>query len=93
MIMKYDESYDKGYFKALLDFKNYLDSVSSDILKFNSKKKYENFVKTSLNVLTTDSYVRDNWREMGGQFNNSKVFVNPNDGTVFVKNKKLKGGD
>lgn len=91
MIMKYDEAYDKGYFKALLDFKNYLDSVPSDILKFNSKKKYENFVKTSLNVLTTDSYVRDNWREMGGRFN--KVFVNLNDGTVFVKNKKLKGGD
>lgn len=93
MIMKYDEAYDKGYFKALLDFKNYLDSVLSDILKFNSKKKYENFVKTSLNVLTTNSYVRDNWREMGGQFDNDKVFVNPNDGTVFVKNKKLKGGD
>lgn len=93
MIMKYDEAYDKGYFKALLDFKNYLDSVPSDILKFNSKKKYENFVKTSLNVLTTDSYVRDNWREMGGQFDNGKVFVNLNDGTVFVKNKKLKGGD
>lgn len=92
MIMKYDEAYDKGYFKALLDFKNYLDSVSGGILKFNSKKKYENFVKTSLNVLTTDSYVRDNWREMGGQFDNGKVFVNPNDGTVFVK-KKLKGGD
>ena len=91
MIMKYDEAYDKGYFKALLDFKNYLDSVSSDMLKFNSKKKYENFVKTSLNVLTTDSYVRDNWREMGGHFD--KVFVNLNDGTVFVKNKKLKGGD
>ena len=91
MIMKYDEAYDKGYFKALLDFKNYLDSVASDMLKFNSKKKYENFVKTSLNVLTTDSYVRDNWREMGGRFNN--VFVNLNDGTVFVKNKKLKGGD
>ena len=91
MIMKYDEAYDKGYFKALLDFKNYLDSVPSDILKFNSKKKYENFVKTSLNVLTMDSYVRDNWREMGGRFNN--VFVNLNDGTVFVKNKKLKGGD
>ena len=50
MIMKYDEAYDKGYFKALLDFKNYLDSVPSDILKFNSKKKYENFVKTSLNI-------------------------------------------
>lgn len=50
-------------------------------------------MKTSLNVLTTDSYVRDNWREMGGQFDNGKVFVNPNDGTVFVKNKKLKGGD
>ena len=48
-------------------------------------------MKTSLNVLTTDSYVRDNWREMGGRFN--KVFVNLNDGTVFVKNKKLKGGD
>ena len=93
MIMKYDEAYDKGYFKALLDFKNYLDSVPSDMLKFNSKKKYENFVKTSLNVLTTDSYVRDNWREMGGRFDNGKVFVNPNDGTVFVKNKKLKGGD
>lgn len=93
MIMKYDEAYDKGYFKALLDFKNYLDSVPSGILKFNSKKKYENFVKTSLNVLTTDFYVRDNWREMGGQFDNGKVFVNPNDGTVFVKNKKLKGGD
>ena len=91
MIMKYNEAYDKGYFKALLDFKNYLDSVPSDILKFNSKKKYENFVKTSLNVLTTDSYVRDNWREMGGRLNN--VFVNLNDGTVFVKNKKLKGGD
>ena len=91
MIMKYDEAYDKGYFKALLDFKNYLDSVPSDMLKFNSKKKYENFVKTSLNVLTTDSYTRDNWREMGGRFNN--VFVNLNDGTVFVKNKKLKGGD
>ena len=91
MIMKYDEAYDKGYFKALLDFKNYLDSVPSDILKFNSKKKYENFVKTSLNVLTADSYVRDNWREMGGRFNN--VFVDLNDGTVFVKNKKLKGGD
>ena len=91
MIMKYSEAYDKGYFKALLDFKNYLDSVPSDILKFNSKKKYENFVKTSLNVLTTDSYVRDNWREMGGRLNN--VFVNLNDGTVFVKNKKLKGGD
>lgn len=93
MIMKYDEAYDKGYFKALLDFKNYLDSVSSGILKFNSKKKYENFVKTSLNVLITDSYVRDGWREMGGQFDNGKVFVNLNDGTVFVKNKKLKGGD
>ena len=91
MIMKYNEAYDKGYFKALLDFKNYLDSVPSDILKFNSKKKYENFVKTSLNALTTDSYVRDNWREMGGRLNN--VFVNLNDGTVFVKNKKLKGGD
>ena len=91
MIMKYNEAYDKGYFKALLDFKNYLDSVPSDILKFNSKKKYENFVKTSLNVLTTDSYVRDNWCEMGGRLNN--VFVNLNDGTVFVKNKKLKGGD
>ena len=35
-----------------------------------------------------------NWREMGGRFDNGgKVFVNPNNGTVFVKNKKLKGGD
>ena len=32
MIMKYDEAYDKGYFKALLDFKNYLDFASNNRL-------------------------------------------------------------
>lgn len=89
--MKYDEAYDKGYFKALLDFKNYMEFIPHSSLKLNSKKKYENFVKTSLDVLTSDSYVRDGWREMGGQFDTNNVFIKPNDGTVFIKDTK--GGD
>ena len=74
------------YFKALLDFRNYLETNEPHFEK-KTYKVYKNFVISSLDLLLTNSYRRDKWREVGGSFDDTNTWIKP-DGTVFGKDQK-----
>ena len=76
------DTYAGGYFKALLDFKNYLDSHSGALKRLNTKKKYQTFIESMLGELVTNPWFRQEFREYGGSVED--VSVNMNTGKVEV---------
>lgn len=70
------DTYEHGYFKALLDLKNYLTDHDEIIKKNtkNSRKKYETLIKTLLSSLLTDIDSREIWMKAGS---NCGVLIDP----------------
>lgn len=75
--------YESGYFKAILDIYNTLESQDAG-LKLNSKKKYQTYILSLLKLLLSDAIVRDKFMQYGGKYDFDNVYIKPS-GEVFVK--------
>lgn len=59
----WDLRYGRGYFKALLDFRNAIEGWDKSL---KSKKQYVRAIESYLKVLTEDSWIREKFMEYGG---------------------------
>ena len=77
--------YNRGYQKALIDLKNLFENSDSAYTK--TKKQYKTMVMSVLKLLSEDSYIRDQFQQMGGLgIVNQYVSVKQKpDGTVFAQ--------
>lgn len=86
-MQKWNIEYGKGYFQALLDFREILSSQVMGTLK--TKKHYKTALLSCLTLLLTDSYVRDIFMQTKTFPCNDMVDVKMKpDGTVFAEYKK-----
>ena len=84
-----NEMYDKGYFKALLDIRNEIEFLTSNMTELKSKKKYAKLIQSMMKLLTENSVLRDDFRTYGGfQYHNNNLVVNPNTGEMLQKERK-----
>lgn len=75
--------YESGYFKAILDIYNTLKSQDTH-LKLNSKKKYQTYIYSLLELLLSNSIIRDKFMQYGGTYDINNVYMKPS-GELFVK--------
>ena len=75
--------YESGYFKAILDIYNTLESQDAH-LKLNSKKKYQTYIYSLLKLLLSNSIIRDKFMQYGGIHDFNNVYMKPS-GELFVK--------
>lgn len=75
--------YESGYFKAILDIYNTLESQDAG-LKLNSKKKYKTYILSLLKLLLSDTIVRDKFMQYGGVYDFDNVYMKPS-GELFMK--------
>lgn len=75
--------YESGYFKAILDIYNTLESQIAG-LTLNSKKKYQTYILSLLKLLLSDSIVRDKFMRYGGIYDFNNIYIKPS-GELFVK--------
>lgn len=75
--------YESGYFKAILDIYNTLKSQDVH-LKLNSKKKYQTYIYSLLELLLSNSIIRDKFMQYGGTYDINNVYMKPS-GELFVK--------
>ena len=75
--------YESGYFKAILDIYNTLESQDAH-LKLNSKKKYQTYIYSLLKLLLSNDIIRDKFMQYGGTYDFNNVYIKPS-GELFVK--------
>lgn len=75
--------YESGYFKAILDIYNTLESQDAN-LKLNSKKKYQTYIYSLLKLLLSDDIIRNKFMQYGGVYDFNNVYIKPS-GELFVK--------
>lgn len=78
--------YNRGYQKALIDLKNLFENGESQYTK--TKKQYKTMVMSVLKLLSEDSYIRDQFQQMGdlnGIVNQYVSVKQKPDGTVFAQ--------
>ena len=75
--------YESGYFKAILDIYNTLESQDAH-LKLNSKKKYQTYIYSLLKLLLSNNIIRDKFMQYGGTYDLNNVYMKPS-GELFVK--------
>lgn len=77
--------YESGYFKAILDIYNTLESQDASLkLKLNSKKKYQTYIHSLLKLLLSDDIIRNKFMQYGGTYDFNDVYIKPS-GELFVK--------
>ena len=82
-LQRWNIEYEKGYFQAILDISKLCNDDMSR--NFKSKKAYQKFILSGMNLLLTDSYVRDIFMQTKTFPGNSLVTVKVKpDGTVFA---------
>lgn len=75
--------YESGYFKAILDIYNTLESQDAS-LELNSKKKYQTYIHSLLKLLLSDDIIRNKFMQYGGIYDFNDVYIKPS-GELFVK--------
>ena len=75
--------YESGYFKAILDIYNTLESQDAN-LRLNSKKKYQTYIYSLLKLLLSDDIIRNKFMQYGGIYDFNNVYIKSS-GELFVK--------
>lgn len=80
--------YDKGYFQAMLNFYDFIDSLDKDFKsELKSKKKYHNCVVSALKLLLDDKIIYDEFKTYGS-FNYSDLLIDKNTGELKKSESK-----
>lgn len=75
--------YESGYFKAILDIYNTIESPDAG-LQLNSKKKYKTYICSLLKLLLSNDIIRNKFMRYGGIYDFNDVYIKPS-GELFVK--------